>query len=176
MSRQSFWIFICLLGWTALQATDISIDSLEASTSALHVKKPVAVPIEQPFAFVYNDNAKTTPYRGRYLVAHPIVFNSQGPSKKIAYDFKTGELIVPEPGTYEVTYSTLSKSNIKMFLEVNGSQVNATNVAVQRGITATAVFVLQLAKEDRVALAISLNSLARNKGVGTSASLSMRKL
>jgi hypothetical protein len=175
MSHLSFWILTCLLEGASLYAT--SLNSLEASRSELRIEKPVAVDIEQPFAFVYNDNAKTKKSGDRYLIEHPIVFNSQGPSKKIAYDSKTGELIVSEPGHYEVTYSALTQQATPlMFLEVNGKTAPSTSVAVQHGLNTTAVFVLKLAKGDRVGLVVATDSLDRNKGVGTSASLSMQKL
>jgi hypothetical protein len=173
MSHLFFCILTCLLGWASLHATSTP---LEASQSALRIEKPVGVPIEQPFAFVYNDNAKEKVSRNRYYVETPIIFNSQGPSKQIAYDSKTGELIVSEPGNYEVIYSALTYFNSLMFLEVNGEKVNSTSVGVQERINTPAVFVLKLAKGDRIGLAFNVGLLDRSKGVGNSASLSMKKL
>jgi hypothetical protein len=176
------WILTCLLSWVPLHATD-ALNFLEASHNdqlGLRIEKLVAVPIEKPFAFVYNNNAKTKEFRNRnlYLIDNPIMFNSQGPSKKFIYDSKTGELIVPEAGYYEIAYSFFPVRHGGMNLVVNGKDVRSTIARADYSSRLnTALFVLKLAKGDRVGLSVFDTTAAnRNHGVGTSISLSMTKL
>jgi hypothetical protein len=186
MPHRSFLILSCLFGWTSLQAAPTVLEELpEASHhSELRIEKPVAVAIEQPFALVYNDNAKTKDFRKRdvYLIGspqsdNPVIFNSEGSSKKMAYDSKTGGLIVSEPGYYEVIYSIFSVNDPNMFLTVNDKRVDATSVSTPYGSFTTSLFVLKLKKGDRVGLSVSGSGcLDRNEGAGNSASLAMIKL
>jgi hypothetical protein len=178
-------ILLCLIEGASLQAS--ATESLQASHhSALQIEKPVAVDIEQPFAFVYNDNAKVTPFapgtNGIYLTKNPLIFNSQGPSKNIKYDSRTGELIVQEAGNYEITYGVSTVSHADMMLVVNGKNLRPSLAHVggsygQKFGLQTALFVQHLNKGDRVGLSlVDTSGLDSNGGIGISASLSMLKL
>jgi hypothetical protein len=192
MSHLSFWILTCLLGWTALQAEN-ALDSSEAHCGRPSLSDYIdddLVPYEPIFAFVYNDNAATTLARrstAAYLVETPIIFNSPGLRAEIVYDRETGELIIPINGSYEITYSIAADRTGREFTEdemalaINGKLLE---ISTQRDLNfrnvSTATIVLSLTKGDRVSLILPTAPrrplLFRNRGVGNSASLFIKKL
>jgi hypothetical protein len=210
MSHLSLWILPCLFGFTCLNATELSIDSstessIDPSLEAICRRPDFAIPNVNSFAFVYNNNAKTKLVTGPnleengYKVDDPIIFNSEGPARRITFDRNMGELIIPSSGTYEVKYSIYgdvekSKPNpIEpnefestvdfMALQVNGEEIEQSRVGLVGSVRffATATYVLQLNANDRLALTLpetpqKREILFRGSGKGNSASLFVRKL
>jgi hypothetical protein len=176
----------CLLGWTALQATDAS--SQEASCRPEFIDqllKDAPVPYEPIFAFVYSSSANRTVDLGTYgyRTTSPITFNAREATAKIVYDAATGELIIPLAGQYQITYSVnpFLATTKWMALAINGKEISKSRQPlVLRGIT-TATIALPLVKGDRVSLLLpdtarpGLN-LKLNGRVGNSASLFIKKL
>jgi hypothetical protein len=189
MPHLSFWILTFLMGLTFLQA-DIILDVTEAEGrhhSELRIQKEVSVLAKSAFAFVYNDNAKTTPDPAAplyYLVNSQIVFNSQGPSSKISYDKSTGALTVPTTGIYEVAYSISPRYNgTNLALAVNEKEVRESRVQVAQRTFTKNTFILQLNQGDHVSLILPKDkkdrkgtSFTRSGGIGSSASLLIIKL
>jgi hypothetical protein len=185
MPHLSFWVLTFLLGWNVLNAV---ADSPEGS-HALSIEKPVAVPVEPIFGFVYMDPKKEITRISKYN--KQVLFNSKGSSNKIAYDSKSGELIISVAGTYEAIYSlTAINSDLTMALTVNGKVIEQSTIFVtevfagnhERNLNffnTTAPFVLKLAKGDRVGLSLStgFGSIeGRAKELGNIASLFLSKL
>jgi hypothetical protein len=148
----------CLLGLASLQATDNDLSALESYCRLkLIEEEPIAV-APNTFAFVYNSNAKETINRGGYRAQSPVIFNSTGSLKHIAYNSKNGQLTVPDKGYYKVTYSITPFSTNgprSMALAVNGKEVKSSEIAVLKNKEAapsTATFILSLAAGDHVSL------------------------
>jgi hypothetical protein len=177
------WILTCLLGFTCLQATEVSsIDALEGSHKdgkRLVIDESV---FESVYAFVYTNNAdtkfdKTFPSSDGYTSKNPVVFSAVGPAERITYNSKTGELTVPLAGSYEIVYSVNAYvSNVA--LAVNGKVVEASIIKANDIVANT--FVLKLNAGDRVTLVLPGSPknvlFGRNTGEGHSVSMFMQKI
>jgi hypothetical protein len=153
------WMLTCLLGWTALQATDVFVDFSEAHCKLKLVKEIPILVAQETYAFVYDDTAEEDPasdtkHKGASLVVSPFIFNSKGPTKKVAY--ARGVSTVPTAGNYQIVYSIYPFKNDAphaVALAVNGKEIKATRVEIKKsgGLT-NARFILKLAQGDHVSL------------------------
>jgi hypothetical protein len=160
MSHQFLWCFAGLLGWAFLQAETTPAHSSEARCKLKLIEEFAVKVAPETYAFVYDDTAKETPafgtrYKGAYLATTPLIFNSKGPLKKIAYDSKSGELTVPTTGNYQVTYSIFPfkvDGPRSVALAVNGKEVKASRIKISKDKLFTTKIIVKLAQGDHIQL------------------------
>jgi hypothetical protein len=143
------WILIGLLSFASLQATNNSMDSLEAHHNKQQLGIDKLVLDEPAFAFVYNSYGT----QFRYKIESPVVFQAKGAIANFAYNSTTGELTAHAAGTYEVVYgiNPQNKSITNLALAVNGKEVPASVVPVRYQLM-SATCLLTLDRGDRVTL------------------------